>query len=92
MESGVPQRDECYDSHRFNHSVRYYRCDCFMGDLCPDFAGTSAVQLHDLVTMVIGIGIEYPYLEDDNFCASWKEMDKSTGRAMDPRQLLLPSL
>src|SRR5271157_3384503 len=39
-------------------------------------------QLHDLVTMVIGIGIEYPYLEDDNFCASWKEMDKTTERAM----------
>ncbi|MGO9567870.1 MAG: hypothetical protein ACLP5H_10045 [Desulfomonilaceae bacterium] len=39
-------------------------------------------RIYDLIDKVIGISIDYPYLEDDNFCKAWKEIDKTTEEAM----------
>lgn len=34
-------------------------------------------QIHDQIDKLTDIGIQYPYLEDDAFCANWNPKDKS---------------
>lgn len=39
-------------------------------------------RLHDLINKVNDIAIRYPYLEDDYFCTTWKDMNKKDESAM----------
>lgn len=38
--------------------------------------------LDDMIDKIVMVGIEYPYLEDDDFCSSWLKTDRTTEMAM----------
>ncbi|HWQ89344.1 MAG TPA: hypothetical protein VN374_05175, partial [Desulfitobacteriaceae bacterium] len=39
-------------------------------------------NLNDLITKIIEISLEYPYLEDDNYCSAWLGVVESDEKSM----------